>query len=454
MLLTRKSNRFCFPFDSPPEASFTWLELAVLKLLPDVLYTICHQIDSLTVGTKISASTASRSMKVDVSGNSNVKIGRRRAFLLMLTSVQIPFRVLRLFVRNAVTSNDLIQHFGSDLWPSSFELSKTFKMHTDFVSQSMDPGYFTIFSQKSNAEFAIDDSFKVLIENKGYGMRLGTRKLMKVVSSKSCIPPSEQWNIVYVALSTRDSDRIDLALKIYFENREVMIPSLLFHYSALYNRMSLVESFFTQNFPELIRAHDFGRREYFEIMQDSCTAMDVAVRSSNLSSARVLISLKSPVSWSHFLYASIHGNLDVAHILLDRLEINLSPSKLVELLNKTSIQLARVPANTPLIICICCRGFESPPLLSLIHRLLNLGADPNIVDDHGLSCLDYSVSLGCKSVTKAILDWKLLGNTILGSEGSTKLQKGVARLVSLVRGYLLRRHHCSETTHGFTPPPS
>ena len=200
-------------------------------------------------------------------------------------------------------------------------------------------------------------------------------------------------------------------------------PSLrfTFHVASYYNRMNTVVSYLSENAPSLLKKLDLNCKEYFDIMSEACTPLDVAVKCSNIASVRTLLSLDCPVLWSHFLYASILGSSEIAFILLTHLEHSMSEDDMKYALNDSSSLpelSAKIPRNTNLLTCICRRGFENPSVISLVERLLDLGADVNALDDYGMTCVNYAASLGCKNLTRMIIQWTYDGAHV---DASTKL---------------------------------
>lgn len=445
--MIKKTNRFSFPCDSPPNACFTCLELAALKQLPDVLFVLCQQLDSYSIGAKASASATkhiSNNNRTDLPGLAGCNI--RRIFFYMLVSERVPISALKLFTRNAYKGNDIdIPFTYKELWPSSLELSKTIRIHLDFKTKA---NFFNVTSvDESEHEAKLTDSFKqnFVAARQSYFCKL---LCQKVIASNTSESSNDIWNPLYIAISTRDTERINLILQMLLGNEtrqsesSFALPPLLFHFAAYYNRMHALEKILTENATEVLKRIDLRSHslEYFDPMQIVCAPMDVAVKVSNISSVRTLISIDATtVSWSNFLYASISGSADIALVLLDSLQVSMSEDDMKHSLNSTSLQLPTAPHKTTVLTCICRRGVESPSLLSLVSRILSLGANAKIVDDHGVTCLDYSIGLGCKSLAKLILEWNLATLSNLDPKEKIKIDRGIAKLASLVRSFLLKR---------------
>ena len=442
LTLIKMTNKFSFPCDSPPDACFSCLDLAALKQLPDVLMFLCQQIDLFSVGSKVTESAMNNSRR-DVSLYGSRSSLRRTLFYILLSDT-IPVASLNLLTRNALGPNDMREAFLIDeLWPSDFNLSKTIRNHVEYIQKS------GIYVGDDNDAQNTERSRKLLIScikclQKNCKSSYYCNAILR--NSTSSV---ELWESIYLAIASREKEKIITVLRSLLANREddkASLPPLIFHVASYYNRVNTVVSYLSENAPSLLKKLDLNCKEYFDIMSEACTPLDVAVKCSNIASVRTLLSLDCSVLWSHFLYASIIGSLEIAFILLTHLEHSMSNDDMKYALNDSSSLpeiSAKIPRNTNLLTCICRRGFENPPIISLVERLLDLGADVNALDDYGMTCFNYAASLGCKNLARMIIQWTY-DDAHVDVSTKAKLTRSLSRLITLVRKFLLRRHRSDD----------
>ena len=114
-------------------------------------------------------------------------------------------------------------------------------------------------------------------------------------------------------------------------------------------------------------------------------------------------------------------------------------------LNSTSLMNESSKLNfTTLLTAFCRRSDDRKSSVCLVERLLNLGANPdktdanpNDIDNLGLTCLDYAEALGCKGLVRAIRNGTVFGKAT--ARQKNKILRSVSKLVMLVRRFLLRR---------------
>ena len=440
LTLIKTTNTFSFPSDTPPDACFSCLELAALKQMSDVLLLLCRQVDLFSVGSKATKSAMAHSNR-DTLLFGNVS-SLRRTFFYVLLSDCVPITTLELLTRNALGLQNVRKAFTvEELWPSDFELSRTIQNHIVYVQRS---GIYSVEDDiiKSTDRMKISLISSMKNREKNAKASYYCNKLLE--NSASSI---DLWDPIYIAIASKEKEKIIHVLQLLLSNieqeDEYSFPKLLLHVASYYNRVVTVDTYLTQYAPSVRKKIDLDHKAYFDIMREVCTPLDVAIKCSNVASVRTLLSMNCSVIWSHFLHASILGNTEIALLLLTHLESSIPEDDMKYALNDCSSLSeisAKIPQNTTILTNICRRGVEDTSTILLVERLLYLGANVDAVDDYGMTCVNYAASLNCKNLTRVILRLAYDDAHIEATE-KLKLEKSLSKLCSLVRRFLLRRHH-------------
>ena len=242
---------------------------------------------------------------------------------------------------------------------------------------------------------------------------------------------SENCHFLYLILSTKNIRLIVWAINSWFNqiNKNDMsnYPSLLNHYASYYDISSDISSILNDlKAPNVF--FNFTKKDYFPILGEVLSPIEIAARSANLSSLYFFLENGSQGLdiWPLFEYIVIKGRIDIAQILFKVLENSMSESDLITIIS-----------NRNILTKLCSRGLDDFNCVHIVKSLLNHGANPLLLDENGYSSVNYSVSLNCRNLIRVFTLWNI---DKFNPNKRDKIYRAIRILISKFRKYLLTKY--------------